>query len=228
MKIGVIGGSGFIGSEICRQFESKINKVINITESGTDKKYFDILINANGNPYKYLAEQNPVRDFDMAVRTVYESIINYNFNLYVYVSSIDVESPITCYGCNRLIAEEIVRVYCQDYLIIRLCSIIGPGMKKGVVKDILEGSPSRLTVDSQLYLMTVDEVARKLINIVTDNQIRNQAVRFYSKAPIDVYNIYKTIDKDCNISENAKYEHYFFPGSHLGFLTSQEYLKQIL
>ena len=43
-----------------------------------------------------------------------------------------------------------------------------------------------------------------------------------------INHLIKTIDKDCNISENAKYEHYFFPGSHLGFLTSQEYLKQIL
>jgi dTDP-4-dehydrorhamnose reductase len=228
MKIGVIGGSGFIGSEICKQFTNNEDTLVNITESGTSENDFDILINANGNPYKYIAEQNPLRDFSLAVESVYRSIIEYNFKRYIYISSIDAEDVDNNYGRNRFIAESIVRTNCEDYLIIRLCSVIGKDMKKGVVSDILEDKPSRLTLSSQLYLITVDEVARKIFGVISKGEIKNQALRFYSKLPMSVYEMFTVTGKTPIVSDNPRYECYFVPGSHIGFLTSEEYLKQLL
>ena len=124
----VLGGKGFIGSAICRYLEGRQIPFQSITRenySGYVGKACDVLINANGNSKKYIADKEPLIDFDLTVRSVRSSIQDFKHSKYVYLSSCDVyddcssgkttqedtyilNTNVSNYGFHKYIAEEIV------------------------------------------------------------------------------------------------------------------------
>ena len=89
----IVGGRGFIGSAFVRYCEkhkkpytiiSKENYSRNIGQS------CDVLINANGNSNKIVAEEDNFFDFEASVISVKKSLIDFKANSYVYLSSGDI------------------------------------------------------------------------------------------------------------------------------------------
>lgn len=142
----------------------------------------DILINANGNSKKYLADQQPIEDFDAAVRSVRMSLADFKPNLYVYISSCDVysecsnpqknaeDAPMAVdkqsrYGFHKFLAELCVRHSGLNWLIFRMGGFVGPGLKKNPIFDILHGNYLWLHKDSELQFMKTDDAARIIFEI---------------------------------------------------------------
>jgi nucleoside-diphosphate-sugar epimerase len=148
---------------------------------------FDIFINANGNSSKIVASRQPIDDFDASVRSVRRTLLDFQIGVYVYLSSCDVyadcSSPATTreelagdptgqstYGFHKWLAEECVRHDANRWLIFRLGGMVGPGLRKNAIFDILNGGPVWLDPESRLQFMSTDVVAATVLELV-DRQI---------------------------------------------------------
>lgn len=220
MKIGVIGANGFLGSTLCDIFTSFGHEVRGITrESYVNHKQqrFDVLVNANGNSRRYWANQYPIEDFDASVKTVYQSMFDFITEKYVLISSSDIyprqgpehtkeeskfDQTIAPYGFNKLLAESIVKNYSKSYLILRCSAMIGKNLKKGVIKDILDGTPLFVTLESKLQLITSSEVARIILSLI-DKGRENETFNVGGQGSISVKEIASFFGKDIRIREDA-------------------------
>lgn len=221
MRIGVIGSNGFIGREIYDHLPDTERHPIFRTE--WDDNYYDIVIDANGSSMKYLAESDPKHDFEASVDSVMTRVQDLNYGKYIYISSIDAETPgKSNYGFNRKLSERIVKQYCPNFTIIRLCSVIGENMTKGIVHDVLAGVKVFVTKASLIQVISVKEVVEKIPLYFHNNEI----LKFYSKGSIAVSEICDMFGQDPVVSPNAKTQLYDFKASDLGFKTPEEYLKE--
>ncbi len=196
MKVGIIGGNGFVGSGIRKYLESQHIDTVNIELENYERltgSSFDVLVNANGNSKKYLASQSPKEDFRASVQSVEYSLVDFKCGLYVYCSSVDVypdhEHPgmnaedtvidpkkLSLYGFHKSLGEQLVQRYAARWLVLRFGGFVGEGLKKNSIYDILHGAPLRVHVDSQYqYLSTASagEVLLTLIQKGIENEVFN-------------------------------------------------------
>ena len=94
----IIGGRGFVGSAIASA-ASEAGWVVSIARSPDLQLLpwakFDLIINANGNAKKYLANQNPHADFEASLRSVALSLNDFQCQKYIYISTVDVYEDTT-------------------------------------------------------------------------------------------------------------------------------------
>ena len=161
MKVFILGGNGLLGRRIKEFFINKNNfKIYSITKENYKKfknKKCNIFINANGNSSRHIGNSNPIRDFKKSIKTTYQSVFDYEFDNYIFLSSIDVYeeknspslkrensniniSKISNYGLNKLISENIVKHYAKKYIILRLGPVLDSRIKKNHVYDIINSN----------------------------------------------------------------------------------------
>jgi nucleoside-diphosphate-sugar epimerase len=212
MMIFIIGGKGFVGSAFVRLCEARRKHCAVITKQNYDDfigKRCNILINANGNSNKVLAQKNPLQDFDASVKTVRASLLDFNYDYYVYLSSCDVypdcSSPATTlenekitivkqstYGFHKFIAEQCVQHVASKWLIIRFGGLIGPHMKKSAVYDILHGGPLWLDPESELQFMHTDRAAEIVLGLL-DKKVGNEVFNVCGRGVIKLRKIIELI-----------------------------------
>ena len=184
MKYFVLGGDGLLGSAIIRELLKQKKRVINIKRSNYNKfinKKCDIFIYANGNSNKYFATQNPFVDFELSVMTVIKSINDFKFKKFIFFSSCDIyeDSLITksnnFYGKNKYIAENIVKLYCKKWLILRLGPLIGKNLKKNAIFNLLNNKKVYSNIYSKSSFILTDTVAKFLLKLlhIKKNKIFN-------------------------------------------------------
>ena len=89
----VLGAKGFLGVEIVNFLKAKNYKVLSVTSKnyrslkGATSK---ILINSNGNTYRFKANKNPQWDFKKSFLSVCNSVNDFEYELYIYISTVDV------------------------------------------------------------------------------------------------------------------------------------------
>lgn len=201
MEIAILGANGFVGSNLVKILKSYY-KVYSITSENYTNFIglkFDVLINANGNGKKYLAEDKPLLDFDLSVKSVYNSLFDFEFKTYIYISSIDVYKE-SMYGFHRSVAEDIIRQISEkkqfNCINFRCGSIIGPGLKKGVLYDIINNIPLHISPKSRLQFISIREIVNTIIyflNHKEDNNIITLDV--FSPQPISIKSIGKLVGK---------------------------------
>lgn len=182
----ILGGKGFVGSAFVRYCQSNgiPHEVIDRQNYDSYKgKRCDVLINANGNSSKILASKNPMEDFIATVQNTRKSLLDFQFKKYLLVSSCDVypdfmspeknredsEIDITrqsTYGFHKYLAEECVRHGSQDWIVVRLGGMVGIGLKKNPIFDIINGGPMWVDPQSELQYMNTDDVARIVFNLI--------------------------------------------------------------
>lgn len=238
MKIAVMGGRGFIGSEICKVL-SKGNVIIPITPDTYSDYFgetFDVFINANGSAKKFLAEEQKIEDFFLNVISVYKSLLDFKFKKYIYISTVDIEGKST-YGFHKSIAEEILRRYCKDLIILRCGTVIGKQMKKGFVYDLIHRFPLFISEYSRFHLITNTEIAnviRRLLKRDGDKSYYYQT-RKYTLAGTDSVSV-KDVAKILKVKplyrDTAEEQIYKLDLSDIAGIyklkTSEQYLKDIL
>ena len=166
-KIGILGADGFLGKALCKQFPDAV-RITKHNYIAFVHEEFDVFINANGNSKKYLAEQHPYMDFKASVDSVYRTFTDFKIKKYIYISSVDAYGD-TMYGFHKHLAELIIRKNAERCLILRCSAMIGQGLKKGVVKDLIEGNPLWITSDSEMRFITVTEVGKIIESLIKEN-----------------------------------------------------------
>ena len=184
--LAVIGANGFVGSALVRQGIAAGFSVTPITRENYDAlkgEQFDTLVDAAGNSRKYLADQEPREDFRQSVEHRVQTLLDFRAEVHLHVSSVDVYEDLTSpettredriidvsrpsrYGFHKLLAEEIVRHYANDWLIVRLAGMVGPGLRKNPVYDILHELPLRIHPESRYQFMATDDAAQIALSLL--------------------------------------------------------------
>lgn len=208
----LIGGNGFVGSAFTRLFDrlGVEYRIIGRDDyerlSGTS---CDILINANGNSKKFLADLQPIKEFEASVKSVLQSLTTFTFGYYVHLSSGDVypdqsypdithedmKIPVerlSRYGCHKYLAEQLVRHYAQKWLIIRMGGFVGPHLKKNAIFDLTTGSPVWLTPDSELQYIRTDSAAEIIWQLI-DRDVGCEIINLGAKGTVQIGQLHQEI-----------------------------------
>lgn len=192
----LLGGNGFVGSGFARWCAANGRELVVLTRTNYADyvgKRCSIFVNANGNSKKPLAAQQPLFDFDASVRSVRASLVDFQFDQYVHLSSCDVypdcSSPATTleeqvldpsqqspYGFHKSLAEQCVRHGAKRHLICRLGGFVGPGLKKNAIFDIVWGEKLWLDPDSELQFMHTDDCARIIMGLAESGAATNRTL----------------------------------------------------
>jgi len=175
----LLGGQGFVGSAFERLFAAQGAAHETITRESYVRaigRTGTVLINASTNSRKYLADHDWQADFEASVASVVRTLRDFSAGLYVLLSSVDVynvlDDPsqndegtiidplrLSTYGFHKYLAEAVVRRQAPRWLIVRLGGMVGPGLKKNPVFDVLNGRPLSIHPDSQYQFMSTDAAA---------------------------------------------------------------------
>jgi hypothetical protein len=149
MHNAIIGDTGFVGGNLCRQQEfSKRYNSRNI--ESIQGESFDEIICAGMPAAKWIANQRPQEDLEI-LETLKSCLTQARADRFTLISTVDVYanptevdesiSPDTsqahAYGLHRYWLEEFVRERFPDHLIVRLPGLFGFGLKKNVIYDLI-------------------------------------------------------------------------------------------
>lgn len=218
----VIGANGLVGKSIVKWLIKNNKDVLSINRSNYDEligSKCSILINANGNSYRYKANNDPFWDFKESFLSVQKSIKDFKFDKYVYISTVDTYNyldnldknhektiikpeKLDYYGFHKWLSEKLIKKYCDKYLIMRMGTIIGNDMKKGPIHDIINQNPLNMSLDSNLTFINVENIPiilSKLLSLDLKNQIYNVTGLGYIKI-----NEIKSVLHKIYVNKNSK------------------------
>lgn len=224
----LLGGNGFVGSAFARACEATGREYEVITRSNYAAfvgKACKVFINANGNSRKYLAQRDPVGEFDASVRSVRSTLTDFKFDQYVHLSSCDVypdcsspennseDQPVIVahqspYGFHKHLAEQCVRHAAKTWLIVRFGGFVGPGLKKNPIFDILHGGPLWLDPESELQYLHTDRAAAMILTLI-DRSLWRNVVNICGRGVVRLQDIIKLGGKDIPVqpgSPRVRYE----------------------
>jgi len=239
-----------LGSDMVRYLGAKfrvtpIHKENYHTHVGSS---FDIVINANGNSKRFWANSHPLEDFIASTESVYKSIFDFKYGLYVYISSSDVyddhtsprytkeDIPITSrnltpYGLHKYLSELLVQKYVKQYLILRSSMILGSNLKKGPFYDIAHRTPLYITKNSWLQLITTQEIANILLFLLSKGVYR-QVYNIGGRGSFSFHDIETYVQVPVTYSADAEKQEYEISVAKIRKLyplkTSEEYLQEFL
>lgn len=185
----VLGGKGFVGSAMVAESRARGLNVMVVDKDEYDSARgmrCDLLINANGNSKKFLAREDPAKEFDLSTRSVLRSIHDFPAERYVFLSSMDIYPDVSdpslnheevCiditrqspYGFHKYLAEQIVRRYAKRWLIFRMAGFVGRGLWKNSIFDLLTGHPLRVHPDSEYQYINTCDLARMVLSLAQSN-----------------------------------------------------------
>ncbi len=248
--IGILGGKGMLGSDLVKflgkDFETTAIDKDNYKDYLGQK--FDVLINANGNSRRFWANEHPLEDFEASTVSVYKSFFDFSFKKYIYISSPDVyENPgdpesakenqnisashLSHYGFHKYLSERLVEHYAKDYLIIRPASLLGDGLKKGVVYDILNDAALFVAAESQIQFISTSEVVNTIQALITGG-IKNEIFNVAGRGAVLVSRIAELARKCLSVKSDAEEQQYEMSVGKIEELfpvkTSEEYLGEFL
>lgn len=148
-KNALIGATGFVGSTLLKQttfdchYHSKNIQTI-------DGQSFDTLVCAGAPGQKWLANREPNAD-RLNIESLIAHLKTIRCNRFILISTVDVfkqpigvdedsvvdESGLHAYGLHRRMLETFVASHFANHLIVRLPGLVGPGLRKNVIFDLL-------------------------------------------------------------------------------------------
>lgn len=151
MKRALIGHTGFVGSNLCRQAPFAAFYNSSNIEAIRGQRY-DLIVCAGAPAVKWKANQEPAQDWHNLERLMaclqeaeaQEVVLISTVDVYPSPVAVDEDTPIdrhagSAYGRHRLRLEDFVRQR-FDTTTIRLPGLFGPGLKKNVIYDFLHGN----------------------------------------------------------------------------------------
>jgi nucleoside-diphosphate-sugar epimerase len=229
IKNALVGYSGFVGSTLLKQFNfDDLYRSTNISE--IQGKTYDTVVCAGAPAVKWLANKEPIQDKE-SIDSLISHISTLKCNKFILISTVDVfkdsskvveSTPIDTngqhsYGLHRYQLEEFVKTHFDDYLIVRLPGLVGPGLKKNVIYDFLNNnnldaidhrgvfqfypmvnlwSDIKVAINSNCKLIhltsepiSVKEIASECFNIDFINELDNQVAIYDFRSELsNLYN----------------------------------------
>ncbi len=186
MRIMIVGAEGFVGRFLLGHFTAAGDTVTPIGRSSPlPGAAVDVVIDCNGDARRFWANENPVESYHANVAATIERMTTLNCRRYVYLSTIDVygdarndpaanteDAPISLngletYGFQKHLSEQIIGHHMPGSLILRVGTLIGPGLRKNPVHDALNGLAIRQTPESTLSLITLGKLADAVDRLLT-------------------------------------------------------------
>jgi len=211
MKIGLIGHKGFLGQAFLHEW-SHYGDIVCLDRNDDIVKLdgCKVIINANGNSSKVVAERDPLFDFTSnALFPLKVSLFSkHNDSLLIHISSAEVENSShdtlndksviellamnTNYGFSKAVGESVVQRYAENWMVIRPSGLIGKGMYKGPVYDLINKEPLWVNPESTLSLMGTETTAKLTYQLMLGHLSgarENQTYNLMSKHPLSVVEI---------------------------------------
>lgn len=194
----LIGHSGFVGATLQRQrgFDALYRSTDIDQIAG---RSFGTVICAGAPAQKWIAERDPEADITN-LKALAAHLDSANAERFVLISTVDVfpdsrgmdeDSPIdegklSAYGRNRLWLERHVEERFKDTLIVRLPGLVGPGLRKNIIFDLLN--------DNNLHMVDGRGVFQfyPMVNLWADIQAAQAAglkVAHLPAAPLSVKDV---------------------------------------
>ena len=217
----LVGGNGLVGYAFQKYFKEKKIKYLNIqrqNQSLFKGKKCDLLIYANGNANKTLAEKNPEYDFENTLQSIFFYLRNIRFKKFIFFSSIDVyedtskkkntseKSSLTnksVYGINKIISEMYVKKFAKNFLIFRLGGLVGDKLKKNPIYDIFNRKKIFTSINSEMNFIHTDFIPKIVFNLI-NKKINNETFNLASTNSVSIKNILKSY----NIKKIQKVKEY--------------------
>jgi nucleoside-diphosphate-sugar epimerase len=145
----LIGYTGFVGATLCKQRRiESLFRSVNITD--IEGQSFDTVICAGAPAQKWVANRDPDKDHQN-LQTLIGHLATIQCNTFILISTVDVfgnpvgvdehtpvdETGLHAYGLHRRMLEKFVESHFARHLIVRLAGLVGPGLRKNVVFDLL-------------------------------------------------------------------------------------------
>lgn len=165
----LIGWSGFVGSTLRSQFSGFDEQFRSTDIEGILGRDYDLVVCAGAPGAKWLANAQPEAD-RMCVERLISALRGVRCDRFVLISTVDVfatpsevdeAAPVDIhglhpYGRHRYALEAFVREQFPTALVVRLPGLVGPGLRKNVLFDLLNGGSGDLldgAVKVQFYPM---------------------------------------------------------------------------
>ncbi|MEB3351444.1 MAG: pyridine nucleotide transhydrogenase [Cyanobacteriota bacterium] len=148
----LIGHSGFVGSTLKRQhrFSAFYRSTDIATVAG---EHFELVVCAGAPAKKWLANQQPEAD-RRSLAALMQALAGLRADRFVLISTVDVfadpsgvdeRAPLPTaglhpYGLHRLELERFVQRTFPGALVVRLPGLVGPGLRKNIIYDILNNN----------------------------------------------------------------------------------------
>jgi nucleoside-diphosphate-sugar epimerase len=149
MSNSLIGYSGYVGGTLLKQVNfASLYRSSNIADIA--HQTFETVVCAGAPAQKWIANQDPAGDL-AKIQSLISHLKTIKCKTFILVSTVDVfrspvgvkednpvdESGLHPYGLHRRMLEKFVQAHFQDHLIIRLPGLVGPGLRKNVIFDLL-------------------------------------------------------------------------------------------
>ena len=162
ITVALFGANGFVGKSLHAALLStgkyNVLPVTRDTCSAHLGKFYNIVINAAVPAARFAAKKDPKKDFLETVQKTADIFYGCTYDKFVHVSTVSARCQLdTVYGRHKLAAEDICRS--DNTLIVRLSSMFGDELKKGVLIDILKGQKVFVDGASRYSFSSVDFVA---------------------------------------------------------------------
>lgn len=149
MTRALIGHTGFVGSTLLKQAHfDELFRSTNIGEIAG--RSFDLIVCAGAPAQKWIANRDPAGDRACIERLIGQ-LASVHCDRFVLISTVDVfshpigvdegtevdETGLHAYGLHRRMLEKVVQKNFRNPLIVRLPGLVGPGLRKNVIFDLL-------------------------------------------------------------------------------------------
>jgi dTDP-4-dehydrorhamnose reductase len=151
----MLGRNGFIGRTVYKVLQQNFSMV-------EESEPCDVLVNCAGFSRMYEAEKNPAK-MEQVEDLIFKRIEKVQFSHLIHLSTIYIESsPEHAYSKVKKKIENRIMSRWPKATILRLASVIGEGLQKNVLFDLVHGFPLWVTPDSVYNYISSKEVGNLL------------------------------------------------------------------
>jgi dTDP-4-dehydrorhamnose reductase len=226
MIVGVLG-NGFVGTTVINHLRTTDYTVLTFNRDTASSIQLDYLINCAGTSKKFEANSSPIEDTKKTISLI-EKIKSIKYNRLIHVSSIDAMICADVYGANKRLIEACLEK--DTTTIIRLGGLIGKGLKKNIIYDMINGDKIFVTPYSVYNFINIAVLPKIILKYIETNQTCN-LFNFASTKNVSVSEICKLFNKTPDFGTRTD----IYPEIDTSFIqnmhqikTSEEYIKEFI